>query len=389
MVDALRGFALAGVSLAHIMEQYIAGAPPEGFMSEINGLPDQIVQGIIEFFVRGKFFALFSILFGLSFSIQMESAAKRHQDFRGRFIWRAVLLLLLGYVHHLFYRGDILTIYALLAPFIIPFYRISHRWILLTAGVFLLSVPRFIAFALIGNESLFGLESGFQTAADAAYFEIVKSGSLKDVFHQNAWYGMKTKMSFQLSAFARFYFTFGYFLLGLWIGKMGVFRHPDQRLPFIKNALHYSLAAMGIAFIITAIVFSTASQPIDFSKWHHVIGINVFDWFNVSMTIVIISGFILLYRKESWQRKLNRFAPYGRMALTNYIFQTIIGTFLLFGWGLGFLGQIRTLYLILIGIALILVQMIISKWWLSKFKFGPLEWLWRSGTYLKWQTFRN
>ncbi len=120
-VDALRGFALAGVVLVHMVEQYIAGPAPEGFMEGVNGIPDQIVQGLLQIFFSGKFFALFSIIFGLSFAIQMQSAEKKNVKFGWRFLWRAVLLFVIGFVHQLFYRGDILTVYAVLAPFLIPF----------------------------------------------------------------------------------------------------------------------------------------------------------------------------------------------------------------------------------------------------------------------------
>lgn len=96
-------------------------------MEGLNGLPDQILMGFTSFFVRGKFFALFSILFGLSFSIQMASADRKGEAFSWRFLWRAVLLFVIGYVHQLFYRGDILTIYAMLAPFLIPFSRLSNK----------------------------------------------------------------------------------------------------------------------------------------------------------------------------------------------------------------------------------------------------------------------
>ena len=97
-IDALRGFALGGVVLVHMVEQYIAGPTPEGFMEGVNGLPDQIVQGLLQFFFSGKFFALFSILFGLSFTIQMQSAEKKKINFGGRFIWRAALLFIIGYI---------------------------------------------------------------------------------------------------------------------------------------------------------------------------------------------------------------------------------------------------------------------------------------------------
>lgn len=389
IIDALRGFALAGVAIAHILEQYVAGPNPEGFMEGVDSLPDNIVQGIMFILIRGKFFALFSILFGLSFAIQMQSAARKNEDFSKRFLWRAALLFIIGYVHQLFYRGDILTIYAMLAPFILPFYKISNKWILLIAGLFFLSIPRFISYALIGNDSLFGLENGMQTTAEATYFEILQSGSLIDVFSQNAVYGMKSKMNFQLTFFARFYYTFGYFLLGLWIGKLQIFLEIKEQLQFIKKTMYWSLGAMLVCFILLATTFSTAPQPVDFTKWHHIFGINFFDWLNTAMTIVIICAFILLYQKNWWYKRLSFFAPYGRMALTNYILQTLIGTFLLFNWGLGYIGQIRSLHLFLIGFILIILQTGFSKWWLNQYKFGPLEWLWRSGTYLKWQKFKK
>jgi len=86
---------------------------------------------------------------------------------------------------------------------------------------------------------------------------------------------------------------------------------------------------------------------------------------------------------------LSFFAPYGRMALTNYVSQAIVGTFLLYGWGLGLCDHIRTLYLFFMAIVLVIVQTYACKIWLNYFKYGPLEWLWRSGTYLKIQSFRK
>ena len=391
IIDSLRGFALAGVAIAHVLEQYLAGPPPPGFMEGINTTPDQIISGISGFFITGKFFALFSILFGLSFFIQMDSAAKKGKDFSMRFLWRAFLLFLIGYVHQLFYRGDILTIYAMLVPFLIPFYKMNNKWILGIAAIFFLSLPRFIAFAILGNESIFGLPPfmDFEEPLKIAYFETIKSGSIFEVFQQNAGYGMKTKMDFQWSFMGRFYLTFGYFLLGLWLGKIGLFQDIETFSPRIKKSLKWILLSLIIAFGLTAAAFSMSPQPVDFSHWLHVLGINNFDWANICLTLLILSGFILLYQKDFWHKRLAFFAPYGRMALTNYVLQSIIGTFIFFGWGLGFIGQIRTAYLLLIALIIITLQTLFSKYWLQHFKYGPLEWLWRSGTYLKWQSIKK
>ena len=388
-IDALRGFALAGVVLVHMLEQYIAGPAPEGFLERLNGIPDQIVQGFIQLFLTGKFFALFSILFGLSFTIQMQSAEKKGVKFGGRFLWRAVLLFIIGYFHQLFYRGDILTIYAVLAPFIIPFYRIPAKVLLVTAGIIFLGIPRFIAFYFFGGNGISGVHAVMDTNHELirSYFDIIQNGSLIEVFKTNATYGMLTKIDFQISFFGRLYYTFGYFLIGLWLGRTGIFKDLAAHSKTIKNVLLWSIAGLMVSFVLMIAVFANMAQTADGATWTFVLGMNFFDWVNISMASMILCGFLLLYQKSSWKKRLLFFAPYGRMALSNYIAQSMIGTFLLFGWGLGYLGQIRSLYMFVAGLLLIVVQTLVSKYWLQKFRYGPLEWLWRSATYLKWQPF--
>jgi len=100
IIDALRGFALAGVALVHIIERYVGGPRPQALLEGLDSAPDMVIGGIVGFLCSGKFFSLFSILFGLSFSIQMESAAKRGTDFSMRFLWRGVLLFAIGYINY-------------------------------------------------------------------------------------------------------------------------------------------------------------------------------------------------------------------------------------------------------------------------------------------------
>lgn len=391
-VDALRGFALAGVALVHMLEQYIAGPSPEGFMEGVNSIPDQIVQGLVQLFFTGKFFALFSILFGLSFAIQMQSAEKKNIKFGKIFLWRAILLFGIGYIHQLFYRGDILTIYAVLAPFLIPFYRIPTKWLLITAGFIFLGIPRFIAYFIFGGDSPTGIHSMMDQSHPQvlAYFDTIQNGSLLEVFKSNATYGMLTKIDFQVTIFGRLYYTFGYFIIGLWLGRIGLFNNIQAYSKKIKTVMLWALAGMLLSVVITFATFATIAQPIDFTSLHFTFGMNFMDWINIFMAAIILCGFLLLYQNKKWESKLLFFAPYGKMALTNYILQSVIGTFIFFGWGLGYLGQIRTIFLFTMAILLIFIQTIASKYWLQIFKYGPLEWLWRSATYLKWQpVFKN
>ncbi len=386
IIDALRGFSLAGVALVHMMERYVAGPRPQ-ILEGLDSTPDMVVGGIIGFLCSGKFFSLFSILFGLSFFIQMDSAAKRGNDFSMRFLWRGILLFGIGYVHQLFYRGDILTIYALLVPLLIPFHKVSAKWLLGIAAVIFLGLPRFISFAVFGNEALFGLPDGFDNPLETAYAELLLSGPFSELAVQNAVYGMKAKMNFQLLYFGRFYYTFGYFLIGLWLGKIGLFRQLPHYLPMLKKVLKWSAIACLPIFGLIAGTFATAPQPVDFSSWQHIIAFNFMDWLNIAMTAIIGCLFIIGYQKEKWEKRLLFFAPYGRMALTNYVLQSIIGGFLLFGWGLGLITELRAIYLFFLALVMIVLQTLFSKYWLENFKYGPLEWLWRCGTYLKWQPF--
>lgn len=391
LVDSLRGFALAGVALVHFTQRYITFATPKGYLAGLDSWPDYIVNGIVELGFVGKSYALFSLLFGLSFTIQMQSAEQRGENFSIRFLWRAALLLVIGYGHHLFYGGDILMIYAILAPLIVPFYKLHNKWLLMVAGLMFIGLPSLITYAVMGNDHLFGLPSMSDATnpINLKIFQAMHSGSLSDVFSVNTMYGMKMQFSFQLTS-GRLYVTYGYFLIGLFLGKIGLFRNVDQYKTAIRKSINWALISIPVIIATAILVFVLVPKTKDFpSTWGQVIGMNFYNLINISFLIIILSGFILLYQKSKWQKRLSFFAPYGRMALTNYVSQAIVGSFLLFGWGLGLCEHIRTLYLFLIAIALVIVQMLACKIWLNHFKYGPLEWLWRSGTYLKIQPFRK
>ncbi|WP_222984149.1 DUF418 domain-containing protein [Flagellimonas meishanensis] len=385
IIDALRGFSLAGIVLVHLVENYIGGPPPTAFTEAVHqGIPDTIVDVFIGFFFRGKFFALFSFLFGLSFFIQMDNAAQKGAYFGGRFLWRLVLLLLIGYAHSLFYAGDILTIYALLGIFLIPFYKVKNPWVLLFSALLFLGLGRYVVFAFTQGDSLFGnLSISGDDPAVMAYYETIKNGSLIDVFSVNAWMSHLNKMDFQFAIFGRGYLTFGFFLLGLYVGRMGFFKNYKEHKKLIKQTWIWSLVLFLLSGVAMAVIFGSMGPDVKFDNWLAMLGLTAYDLNNVAMTFLFISVFVILYKKTKPQKWLSRFAPYGKMALTNYFFQSVVGTFLLFGWGLGLIGELRNIYTFGLAIILVAVQMFLSKWWLERFRYGPIEWLWRSATFLK------
>lgn len=385
IIDALRGFALAGIVICHVVENYIASAAPTAFNEAVHqGVPDYIVDSFIGIFLRGKFIALFSFLFGLSFFIQMDNAHQRGNSYAGRFLWRLLLLFAIGFAHSLFYRGDILTVYAILGIFLIPFYKVPNKWLLGIAALFFLGLARIILFSITGGETIFS-EVNLEPDSPKvlAYYEVLKHGSLGDVFATNAIEGNVDKAEFQLGVFGRGYFTFAFFLVGLVVGRSGFFKQFKDQQKLLKKMLIYAVIAFVVGFGIMAAGFVSMGTDFNMNSWNAVIGFTGMDIVNMAMTIVYIVLFTMLFKKVKGERFLKKFAPYGRMALTNYVFQSIVFTFLLFGWGLGMIGELRQLYTFFIALIFIVLQMWFSKIWLTYFKYGPLEWVWRSLTFFK------
>jgi len=394
IIDAFRGFALAGIVLTHMVEHYIAAmAPPDLAASFAPGPIDQIIQGLMFILITGKFFALFSFLFGLSFFIQMDRAARKEVDFRVRFVWRLVILLLIGYLHSLFYRGDILTIYAILGFFLVFFYNVRSSLLLAMAAILLLGAGRYAVFALYGGATIIpGGDLAPDSSQYVVYFDALMNGSLRDVFASNAINGHLTKMEFQVNFFGRWYLTFAFFLLGLWAGRIRLFQRLGELQGSFKKALWVSVACMIGFMIATAFLFSQGSgenEGPQFDRWSDMFALTALDLFNFSLTIALLCTFVLIFSRPTGGKVLGKLAPYGRMALTNYFMQTVFGTFILYHWGLGLMTELPNSQTLLIALGIITAQVIFSSWWLSRFRYGPLEWLWRSGTYLAWQQLRR
>lgn len=385
VIDALRGFSLAGIVLVHFVEQFLGGPIPEGETSiMIQGVPDYIVLGFLQIFLSGKFFALFSILFGLSFYIQMNRAAQKGKAYKARFIWRLIILMVIGLFHSLFYRGDILTVYAVVGLVLPLFHSVPNRWLLIIAGLLFFGLGRFSVFAIHGSEGFFGLMD-FTPDSEFSkdYFKILAEGSIWDVFRDNITNGLLMKIEFQFGIFNRGYLTLGLFLVGMWFGRIQLFERFGKRRNKLKEYMWYTLGFSILCLILVVVQFSQIPQPVDFATWQTMIAMHTMDLMNLGMTAFILIAFLVIYSGKKGFR-LNVLAPYGRTALTNYVLQSIIGTFIFYGWGLGMLAQVRNLYTFLFGFVIIAVQILISKWWMSKFYYGPFEWIWRCLTWWKW-----
>jgi uncharacterized protein len=383
-VDALRGFALAGIVIAHVLEQYLAAFPTEEMRAVMFAGPvDTIVDGFSFWVIRGKFFALFSLLFGLSFFIQMDNAEKSGTHYKTRYLWRLLVLLGIGVVHNSFYSGDILVVYVLFGFLLIPFHSISNKIVLALAVLLFLGGGRFLSYGIFGNESILAMNiENF----NETYIAAITSGTIIEVWRVN-FISMIGKFNFQMGVLGRGYLTFAFFLLGMWIGRTRLFENLQTNASLLKKIMLWSSVGTIAMIPLFWYMFSHMESIFDFTSWWSMFALSAYDNFNFFFTIFLAAGFVYLYELPKMQRLLSWFAPYGRMALTNYVFQSLIGTFLFFNWGLGYIGQFRNIELFIIGLLIIAAQMIISYYWLKKFKYGPLEWAWRSLTYMKIQPF--
>jgi uncharacterized protein len=393
LIDTLRGLTLLGIILVHFTEQYYAGNPPPS-STHLNPLtlPDQLVKGLIAFFIAGKFFMIFSFLFGLSFFLQSNNTGSKGQ-FYARFFWRLVILFGIGWIHTLHYRGDILTIYALLGCALLALHTLPNRVILILALLLIADVPAFIVrgveavkslqLATASNKNPFeGNEAG-----ELAYYRVLKEPSYLNILKANVP-EFSRKMGFQVLS-GRLYITLGLFLLGLYVGRQKLFENPSIHLAAIKKARNKALWAM-LLVILTAVAIFGGAQVAKINltfPFQFLIGGLIMDLFNACLALFYVCVLILLYQQETWRNRLSLFYAAGRMGLTTYLMQTLFGFIIFFGVGFNLLDQIGAALCAALGLAVFGLQLVFANWWLKRFYYGPVEWLWRSLTYLKVQAF--
>lgn len=391
IIDVLRGFSLLGIIIVHFSEQYYAGPAPESHANfTVKFLGDEIISGIVGILIIGKFYMIFSFLFGLSFFIQ-SNKSDQGTTFFVRFIWRLILLFAIGFIHHLHYRGDILTIYATLGVGLLLCYKLPDKLLLIVALLLTINVPSAVIRGIQAinppteSTPLFANDD----AANEVYFNAVKSGSYLDMMKANLG-DFDYKYEFQVES-GRIYITMGLFMLGLFAGRKKIFEQATELLPQFKKYLKRSAWTLLGVFLFTLAFFGGAQlagiQLPDILQY--AVGGFAYDVFNFLMAIIYVASVVILFQKEKWNKRLSAFYELGRMGLTTYLMQTIFGVFLFFSIGFGLLGEFGALASVGIGITFFVAQIYFSKWWLARFRYGPFEWLWRSGTYLKLQPFKK
>lgn len=375
LVDALRGFAILSILLLHNIEHFDLYHFPDYLPPWLKTL-DSVVWDTLFFLFSGKSYAIFALLFGLTFQLQFSHQQQRGADFRERFAWRLVLLLGFGLVNSLFYQGDILTLYAVLGFALIPVRRLSHRAVLIIA-LCLMAQPaewaRFFYLLAHPEHGVFPKYSDFYFSQSGA---ALSSPSFWEAVKGNYTIG-KPGVLWWYWEYGRVFQTAPLFMLGMLLGRVHAFDlSPDHRRLW-RRALLMSVVLFGVLFgLKQSLPHWMAREALSSS-----LGIIINSWSNMAFTGVLVSLFVCLYQRAAFEQLFNRLIPIGRMTLTNYIMQSIIGTALYYGYGLGLYRYTGATMSLGLGLVLLTLQLFFCRWWLSTHTQGPLEALWHRATW--------
>ncbi len=378
LLDIIRGFALLGVLSINIYDfsgfDYALDQTKQGLATySIDLWVERIVKGIFQ----GKFYAIFSILFGIGFSIQIERLRQKTTRWKKIFFRRLLILLLFGVVHIQFlWVGDILVLYASLGFLLTIFVHVSDRKLLISA-VCLLLLPMIIDSILIPKElKPWDWMEGIALAMDE------KNGIPNDDIgwrtypfepshgFREFWHWMQPAPFYRLHGLLienRIPRVLGLFLLGYFFGRKKYFNNPEANLDLFKKAIFYGLL-LGIP--ANVIYFTTTDALIK----------SVFYGIGIPTLAVAYMAIISLLQIKG--RNFVAIATVGRMALTNYLSQTILCLLIFYSIGFGLGGNIGATAIFLIGLFLYSLQVLFSHLWLKSHSYGPMEAIWRKLTYL-------
>ncbi len=397
VIDILRGFAVFGILLVNLM--FFFNTPPTLHMTGFQwpGPANRIVEKATEFFAMGKFYTLFSFLFGLGFSVQLMRGEARGVNVVPIYRRRLFVLFLFGLVHGLLiWFGDILSTYALVGFFLLLFRKRKQKTLIVWAIIcfsisMILPMVRSTVVQIQrsnpekekkATEKMKKERAEWKTEAEEN-IRIYSSGTYRDLMEQRVL-DFSRNLSFAVIFCSQF---LGIFLIGLYVGRRGLFQNISEELPFLDTVLRWGLP-IGV---IGNVIWIISNEYSDFLRadllWG--IGNSIYGIAVPALSFSYIAGIILLVQNESWRRRLAPLSYVGRMALSNYLTHSVVCTLLFYSYGFGLYGKITPVQNLLIALMIYPLQIPISKWWLSRYQFGPAEWLWRSLTYGKFQPMRK
>lgn len=374
LVDGLRGFALLGILIVNIT--YFSTA----YLRDL-GLPDpqatswldDATQWMMALLFEYKFYILFSFLFGYSFVLQMLSAERHGKSFARRMLRRLLGLFVIGSLHAVFlWHGDILTTYAVVGLFLLAMRGVSPK-VAVAVGVVVLAAyaALWLMFTAVLSLEPFELDLG-ESMIEARDATAAYRGGFGDVLDQRL-----IELPYYLSSIVLVQapVAFAMFLFGLAAAKINLFAEVARYRRDFKRVLMIALPIGVVGAIAYAeTTFLDPNDPLLYA------GLSIAALTAPFLTGSYVSIFVLASTKRAGAAVINALAPVGRMALSNYVLQSVLMGLVFFGYGLGYFGELGPFQTLLVALAIFATQIPISAWWLNRHTYGPLEWLLRAFT---------
>ena len=373
-IDIARGFAIFGIFIVNIgafSSPYFLRGGAEAAWSEPL---ETFVQAMIDIFFQGSFYTLFSILFGFSWQLMKDRIAMKNINMYPFLFRRLLILIGFGMVHaFIIWHGDILLSYGLIGLLLLLFMEVKDRTLLIWGGILLGGSVALITLGLYNVRYFLG---GANSEGIAQAVSNYSSNHIFTIWRQNLqdWSYANSGISFIFLIVT----LLPLFLFGMYLARKRWLHEPGKHRESLWKVLKISL--------ILFVALKFGPYMFDNPLWLSYLQDNIGG--TASALFYIVS--ITLITQRSWGMKL--FQPFkyvGRMALSNYIIQSIFCFILFYGIGFGLYDSVTPPVAILIVIVFYIFQVIFSKWWLSKFRFGPLEWIWRSLNYGEKQPLRK
>ncbi len=359
VADALRGIAVAGIILFHSVEHFNVFTQ-EAITHTLSF--DKTVYDVMSWLLSGKMYGIFAMLFGLSFFIMNDNQQQKGKSFSGRFAWRMCLLLVFGLVNTAFYDGDILVTYAILGMFLIPCSYLPSKAVWCIVGLL-----------AIQPIELFSLLTGWEMNTDTLWAtfgkmgEVHQHGGFLDCVAINLHYGFYADVLYFIYT-GRLTQILALFILGMLLGRHRFFYDEGRHL-------HYWRIIFGIAVSLVV-----AGSIVKFGTLDKLLN----PIYNLCILMMIVSGVVLIwYASRGARGTLEHLCVYGRMSLTNYLIQSVVGSFVFCGYGLACYRHIGTAYALLVGVVMVGAQYVFCRCWFRSHSRGPLEGLWRKLTWIR------
>ncbi|SDC96226.1 uncharacterized protein SAMN02799630_01865 [Paenibacillus sp. UNCCL117] len=373
-VDALRGFALFGILIVNIA--YFASGYAFHLVEDpaYDSWLDKSAHWLVKFLFEMKFYLLFSFLFGYSFTLQVDSAIRKGVTFFPRFLRRLAGLFVLGTLHAvLLFHGDILTTYAILGSVLLAAQRIQPRTALITAGILIGIITFMMALAAAAGVTL--VADSAAAIADGQQSTAALQGGLDSVISEHL-----RSMPDMLSALAvQGPLALSAFLVGLAAGKGRVLANLNKHSSMLRR-LQLVGYPIGLAGALVFAVCGGTSDPL---------GLTVSILTAPFLVAAYVATMLRIFSSDWGRRVAKVLAPAGRMALSNYLGQSLFCALIFTGYGLGLIGRVPPLIVLFIATAIFSAQLLLSALWLKSHHYGPVEWILRAVTNAEWPDWRR